>query len=116
MTGNIFFFRKSDNGQCLIFMPTVRNGLLKVMLSNYFLEIRTLCEFVKKHKAKLFGLGEEGYKKGVNAAKKKHWELAAALINEKCATDRHWSQVRKKWKDLSYNARSKFFTKTILNG
>ena len=84
-------------------LPFVETWRIEIIL---FSEVRTLCEFVKTHKEKLFGLGEEANKKGVNAAKKKHWELAASIINEQFATKRHWSQVRKKWKDLSYYARN----------
>ncbi|CAK8673749.1 unnamed protein product [Clavelina lepadiformis] len=69
-------------------------------------EIQILCDFVRENKAQLFGIGQVGGKKGINAIKKKHWEICAAMINTKAGKSRHWSQVRKKWKDLSYFARS----------
>uniref|UniRef100_H2Z9Z0 Myb/SANT-like DNA-binding domain-containing protein n=1 Tax=Ciona savignyi TaxID=51511 RepID=H2Z9Z0_CIOSA len=55
-------------------------------------EIRTLCDFVQRHKAELFGTVKNT--KGVNANKKKLWGEAASTISASSGRNRDWYQVR----------------------
>ena len=67
--------------------------------------MQALCNFVKSNQ----DFQEKLYCKEVgnkNAAKQRFWETAAEAIKLKSGNDRHWRQVRKKWADLSYCAKT----------
>lgn len=59
--------------------------------------MRVLCDFVSDHNL------EEAKS---NATKQAYWQDAADALKRECGgASRHWRQVRKKWRDLSYRAK-----------
>lgn len=74
-------------------------------------EIHTLCVFVREHHVKILGAQQDG--PGKNAKKQRLWQKLTEFINEESHQKRTWKQVRKKWVDLTYLAKS--YTRTSKN-
>ncbi|XP_022104605.1 uncharacterized protein LOC110986750 [Acanthaster planci] len=67
-------------------------------------EVRILSAFVREHTNKLFGTSHKGTE-GFEEEKQKCWKMAAENPRASGGEARDWQRIRKKWQDVTCNAR-----------